>query len=57
MKKIENENQSIVMMDIASQYPCETAKKYRLGIIDLFNKLMKRDMVIILIIIAYCYVM
>ena len=27
MKKIENENQSIVMMDIASQYPCETAKK------------------------------
>ena len=45
------------MMDIASQYPCETAKKYRLEIIDLFKDSMKRDMVIILIIIAYCYVM
>ena len=56
-EKIENENESIVMMDIASQYPCETAKKYRLGIIYLFNNLMKRDIDIILIIIAYCYVM
>ena len=26
-EKIENDNQSIVMIDIASQYPCETAKK------------------------------
>ena len=30
-EKIENENQSIVMMDIASQYPCETAKKIQIG--------------------------
>ena len=30
-EKIENDNQSIVMMDIASQYPCETAKKIPIG--------------------------
>ena len=30
-EKIENNNQSIVMMDIASQYPCETAKKIPIG--------------------------
>ena len=30
-EKIENENQNIVMMDIASQYPCETAKKIPIG--------------------------
>ena len=43
-EKIENDNQSIVMMDIASQYLCETAKKYRFEIIDLFRDLMKIDM-------------
>ena len=30
-EKIENDNQSIVMMDIASQYPCETVKKIPIG--------------------------
>ena len=30
-EKIENENQSIVMMDIASQYSCETAKNIPIG--------------------------
>ena len=55
-EKIENENQSIVMMDIASQYPCETAKKYRLEIIDLFKDLMKIDMDKIKIMDVYYYV-
>ena len=56
-EKIENENQSIVMMDIASQYPWETAKKYRLEIIDLYNNLKKIDMDKIKIMDAYCCVM
>ena len=56
-EKIENDNQNIVMIDIASQYPCETAKKYRLKIIDLFNNLMKTDIVKIKIMVVYCYVM
>ena len=30
-ENIENDNQSIVMMDIASQYPCETVKKIPIG--------------------------
>ena len=30
-EKLENDNQSIIMMDIASQYPCETAKKIPIG--------------------------
>ena len=30
-EKLENDNQSIIMMDIASQYPCETAKEIPIG--------------------------
>ena len=56
-EKIENEDESIVMMDIASQYPCETAKKYRLEIIDLHKDLMKADMDKIKIMDVYCCVM
>ena len=45
------------MMDIASQYPCETAKKYRLEIIDSYNNLKKIDMDKITIMDVYCCVM
>ena len=43
-EKLENDNQCISMMDIASQYSDITRKKLQSEIIDLFRDLMKRDM-------------
>ena len=56
-EKLENDNQCIAMMDIASQYPDITRKKFQSEIIDLFKDLMKTDMVKIKIMDVYCCVM
>ena len=42
--KLENENQTICYLDISSQYPYETRKKFRSEIVDLFRNLMNIDM-------------